>query len=67
MPSSLRKATACESGSDMSATSTLAPVASLRPAPRTWLTARWTTRANPSVGWARSRSSSGTTATSFSR
>jgi hypothetical protein len=67
MPSSLRKATACESGSDMSATSTFVPLASLRPAPRTWLTARWTTRANPSVGCARSRSSSGTAAISLSR
>ena len=33
----------------------------------TWLTARWTTRANPSVGWARSRSSSGSGLISASR
>ena len=60
IPSYLRNDTAWDSGSPNIATSTFAQVASLFPAPSTWLTARWTTRAKPKVGWARSRSSSGT-------
>src|SRR5579871_6748464 len=67
IPSSFKKATALDSGSAKKATSTLGPLACSLPAPSTWLTARWTTRANASVGWARSRSSSGSGLTSSSR
>src|SRR4051812_25588085 len=66
MPSSWRKCTACDSGSENSATSTLGPLASLRPAPTTWFIARCTTRAKPSVGCARLSSSSSSSPSSSS-
>src|SRR6185436_7683454 len=46
-----RKYTACESFSPKIATSTFAPVTSLRPEDCTWSIARWITRWKPSVGW----------------
>ncbi len=49
---SCRKNTACDSRSENSATSTLAPVTSLRPELCTWIAARWITRWKPAVGLA---------------
>ena len=49
---SCRKNTACDSRSENRATSTLAPVTSLRPDDWTWIAARWMTRWKPAVGLA---------------
>ena len=50
MPWFSRNDTAWLSRSENSATSTLAPVTSLRPDDCTWTAARWTTRWKPAVG-----------------